>query len=54
MRVLFSTSKVHPRDRLAFWREEACKAFVAHEFTTTVGRNFNGEISATAQRPVNP
>jgi AraC family transcriptional regulator, positive regulator of tynA and feaB len=48
MRVLFSTNKVHPRDRLAFWREEACKAFVAHDFTTTVGRNFNGEISATS------
>ena len=46
MKLLFSTSRVHPRDRLAYWREEATKAFVGHEFSTQVGRNFSGKISA--------
>jgi AraC family transcriptional activator of tynA and feaB len=46
MKLLFSTNTIHPRDRLAYWREEASKAFVAHEFTSDVGRDFYGEISA--------
>jgi AraC-like DNA-binding protein len=46
MKLLFSTNTIHPRDRLAYWREEASKAFVAHEFTSHVGRDFYGEISA--------
>jgi AraC-like DNA-binding protein len=46
MQLLFSTDNVHPRDRLAYWREEATKAFVAHEFTSHTGRDFNGKISA--------
>jgi AraC family transcriptional regulator, positive regulator of tynA and feaB len=46
MKVLFSTSNVHPRDRLAYWREEATKAFVRHEFSTHTGLNFSGKISA--------
>ena len=46
MKLLFSTSRVHPRDRLAYWREEATKAFIGHEFSTEVGRNFSGKISA--------
>ncbi len=45
MKLLFSTNSVHPRDRLAFWHEEATKAFVAHEFSTPIRRNFRAEIS---------
>jgi AraC family transcriptional regulator, positive regulator of tynA and feaB len=45
VKLLFSTNSVHPRDRLAFWREEASKALMAHEFSTPIRRNFHGEIS---------
>jgi len=45
VKLLFSTNSVHPRDRLAFWHEEATKAFVAHEFSTPIRRNFRAEIS---------
>ena len=48
MKLLFSTNIVHPRDRLAFWREEAIKVFVRHEFSTHVGRKFYGEISVAS------
>jgi AraC family transcriptional regulator, positive regulator of tynA and feaB len=48
VKLLFSTNSVHPRDRLAFWREEATKALVAHEFSTPIGRNYRGEISAAS------
>ena len=48
MKLLFSTKSVHPRDRLAFWVEEATKNFVAHEFSTPVGRNYHGEISVAS------
>jgi AraC-like DNA-binding protein len=48
VKLLFSTKSVHPRDRLAFWREEATKALVAHEFSTPIGRNYHGEISASS------
>lgn len=48
MKVLFSTNSVHARDRLDFWREEACKAYVAHEFSTSVGRSFQGLIRAAS------
>ena len=37
MQVVFSTDKVHPRDRFAYWREEASKAFVMHDFSSSVG-----------------
>lgn len=45
MKLLFSTNSVHPRDRLAFWHEEATKAFVAHKFSTPIRRNFQAEVS---------
>lgn len=48
MKLLSSTNSVHPRDRLAFWREEATKALVAHEFSTPIERNYHGEISAAS------
>jgi AraC family transcriptional regulator, positive regulator of tynA and feaB len=44
MKTAFSTTSVHARDRLAYWREEATKVYVRHEFSTPVGRNFHGEI----------
>lgn len=46
LKVVFATSGVHARDRLAYWREEAAKAYVEHEFSTNVGRSFHGEIRA--------
>ncbi len=48
LKVVFDTSQVHERDRLAYWRDEAAKAYVAHEFSTSVGRGFNGKIRAGA------
>jgi AraC-like DNA-binding protein len=44
MKHLFSTDSVHPRDRLAFWREEATKAFVRHDFRSDHGASFQGTI----------
>ena len=46
MQIVFSTGKVHPRDRLTYWREEASKVFVAHDFSSSVGRSFRGSIRA--------
>ncbi len=46
MQTLFSTDRVHPRDRLSYWREEASRAFVAHDFSSSVGRSFRGVIRA--------
>ena len=48
MKTAFSTTTVHARDRLSFWREEASRLYVAHEFSTRVGRNFHGEISVAS------
>jgi AraC family transcriptional activator of tynA and feaB len=44
MQTVFSTGKVHPRDRLTYWRDEASKAYVAHDFSSNVGRSFRGNI----------
>jgi AraC-like DNA-binding protein len=52
LKLLFSTSSVHERDRLAFWHEEATKAFVTHEFSSNVGRSFEGEIRVGAIGPI--
>jgi AraC family transcriptional regulator, positive regulator of tynA and feaB len=48
MQIVFSTASVHPRDRLDYWREEATKAFVTHQFSTKSGRKFSGQISASS------
>jgi len=48
MPVVFSTGSVHARDRLDYWRSEASKAFVEHEFDSPAGRSFRGIIRATA------
>lgn len=52
MKVIFSTNTVHARDRLEYWREEASKAYVAHEFNSEVGRSFQGKIHAGALGPL--
>jgi AraC-like DNA-binding protein len=52
MKVMFSTNTVHARDRLEYWREEASKAYVAHEFDSEVGRSFQGKIQAGALGPL--
>jgi AraC family transcriptional regulator, positive regulator of tynA and feaB len=46
MKTVFSTNKVHPRDRLTYWRDEASKAYVVHDFSSSVGRSFRGIIRA--------
>jgi AraC-like DNA-binding protein len=46
MQTVFSTNKVHPRDRLTYWRDEASKAYVMHDFSSSVGRSFRGIIRA--------
>jgi len=53
MKTAFSTARVHARDRLAYWREEASRIYVAHEFNTRVGRSFNGEISVASLGSIN-
>lgn len=53
MKTAFSTTRVHARDKLAYWREEASRIYVAHEFNTRVGRGFNGEISVASLGSVN-
>ena len=46
MQTIFSTGEVHPRDRLTYWRDEASKAYVVHDFSSNVGRSFRGIIRA--------
>jgi AraC family transcriptional regulator, positive regulator of tynA and feaB len=46
MQIVFSTGKVHPRDRLTYWREEASKVYVAHDFSSSAGPSFWGTIRA--------
>lgn len=48
MEVVFSTGAVHARDRLDYWRSEASKVFVEHDFDTAVGRAFRGILRATS------
>jgi hypothetical protein len=31
MKEIFTTAGVHPRDRLTYWYDVACKAFASHE-----------------------
>jgi AraC family transcriptional regulator, positive regulator of tynA and feaB len=45
MKVVFSTRDVHIRDRVDYWRDEASKVAVAHDFNSRVGRAFEGSIS---------
>lgn len=45
MKVVFSTSMVHARDRLDHWRKAASKASALHEFSSSAGAAFQGSIS---------
>jgi AraC-like DNA-binding protein len=44
MQPLFSTSKVHPRDRFAYWHDVACKSIVFHDAEPDSPRTFRGEL----------
>ena len=52
MEVAFSTGAVHARDRLDYWRAEASKAYVEHDFESHVGRNFQGVIRVGGVGPI--
>jgi AraC-like DNA-binding protein len=45
MTTVYSTSDVHPRDRINYWVEVATKGFVAHRFQSKVGAAFRGSVS---------
>ena len=44
MVAAYSTSSVHPRDRVSYWVEVATKAFYKHEFRSSVGQSYFGEL----------
>ncbi len=46
MLIDHSTDEVHPRERVAFWREVCTKAYVRHQFSSGLGTSFAGTIRA--------
>jgi hypothetical protein len=44
MEVTFSTADVHPRDRMGYWREVACRAFVDLECHARRSATFSANI----------
>lgn len=48
LRLLFSTEDAHPRDRLAFWRDVACRTFVELDFCTDRGADFAANIRGSS------
>jgi hypothetical protein len=44
--IVYSTSEIHPRDRLAYWVEVVTKTYVRHKFGTSAGRSFTGMLRA--------
>jgi hypothetical protein len=42
--LVYSTSSVHPRDRVAYWREEVIPKLPRHGFDSSVGTSFTGEV----------
>jgi AraC-like DNA-binding protein len=48
MDTVLSMSSVRPRDRLAYWHEVACKAFVNHEGRVKTPSGFNATVSQAA------
>lgn len=42
--MIFSTSDVHPRERLAYWVEVATRGYVAHDFHPEDASTFNGSV----------
>ena len=48
MAVIYSTNDVHPRDRVAYWREVMVKDLPRHEFHSHVGPAFHGTLEVGA------
>jgi AraC family transcriptional activator of tynA and feaB len=48
MVISYSTTEVHPRDRINYWVEVATKAFVRHTFSSLNGPSYHGDIRAGA------
>jgi AraC family transcriptional regulator, positive regulator of tynA and feaB len=44
MIVSYSTLDIHPRDRIAYWIDVACKELPRHEFRSRVGPAYEGSI----------
>jgi AraC family transcriptional regulator, positive regulator of tynA and feaB len=44
MRILFSTSDVHQRDRFDYWHDVACKNIVNHDSEPDCRQNFHAEL----------
>jgi AraC family transcriptional activator of tynA and feaB len=44
MDKILTLSDIHPRDRVAYWHDLACKAFVQHECRVTTPSTFNATI----------
>lgn len=48
MATIYSTSDVHPRDRINYWVDVATKGFVAHQFQPKMGAAFKGSVSISS------
>jgi AraC family transcriptional activator of tynA and feaB len=48
METLFSTSKVHPRDRFDYWHSVACKNLIAHTSEPECRHTFQAEMQSGA------
>ena len=46
MAIIYSTSEVHPRDRLSYWLDVVQNSFFRHTFRATHNSTFHGEIKA--------
>lgn len=44
----FSTSEMHPRDRVAYWREVVLGEFAGHAFRAGVGQTFLGSLEVNS------
>ena len=44
LKLTFSTSTVHPRDRFDFWHSFACKSYVEHECDALSPASFEGHV----------
>lgn len=48
MTTVYSTSDVHPRDRISYWVDVATKGFVAHQFQAKSGAAFTGSVGISS------
>jgi AraC-like DNA-binding protein len=48
MATSFSTSDIHPRDRLSYWREVATRGFARHTFHAGNGTEYQGSVTLGA------